>query len=852
MSIVSFGNSMGNYSSDESDAVVNLPPTTLTERNRDSLHGRIPRRPNVEEGSEGKACLDCALKLAFKLIESNFSGKIVLVTKTTPASRVPQAETIALVEKHVVPIYSLQIPATSYSEAFVQLSTFGANFVVNADSNRPQLMTGLSKALTSVLARTATSRAETYSTFHRDERVPDVDNTVSGNFVVEEHLRKNLWVVVTANDERDIESVEVLSPTGKRHAFPNFEQGAAYFHLTDSNEPGIWTYTVRLYPSVATSYSLHIEALAQPSDPEVAISLSAWTSANGATAGNEIIVYAQVSEGELPVMDAKVTAFITRPRGDDSAEPVTVQLELKDAGTGYPDITKGDGIYSAYFTDFSPVSGHYQISVVASHNGGTARTPKLGLAGASAAETSSTPCCGSSFPAPAYTIPTGPFQRYVAASSFFVEQSANFYVRQGARLVNDVFPPSRITDFRVDDYMNASLFVTLSWTSPGGDLDVGKAFRYEIRCYTNREALRDANFAQLSIPVHASLVPSPEESGKEQRCTVGVPWPNEVFYYAIVAFDEAGNRGKISNTVAVFIREDPVTEEAPSGQGDNEIADDDLSRQPLLHGGVSSQQEVTYIAVGVVAAVFVLVVLATVAAIRRYYHFISGRASNSSPSKGDPETGSSSEGDATLSSTLRRILPGLCEKQHGLWQAEAGTAYHQPSVVSVEAASWGYRNGMQKATSQELPGVHKILMTGDDMVSREFMVQVGPGHSDCVSASAATHSTDCSAYESSSSSTTSSSSLHHGRVGNKDDLEPESPSLPSTCQIFPRISIMEDFSVYRDLSHLSASQQDYFSFSHLPAELLHVKAPATAGSRPQKAFFEGTSPLKGRRHESLV
>lgn len=38
-----------------------------------------------------------------------------------------------------------------------------------------------------------------------------------------------------------------------------------------------------------------------------------------------------------------------------------------------------------------------------------------------------------------------------------------------------------------------------------------------------------------------------------------MPWTNEVFYYAIVALDERGNRGKISNIVTVYIHEVTTT-----------------------------------------------------------------------------------------------------------------------------------------------------------------------------------------------------------------------------------------------------------------------------------------------------
>ena len=38
-----------------------------------------------------------------------------------------------------------------------------------------------------------------------------------------------------------------------------------------------------------------------------------------------------------------------------------------------------------------------------------------------------------------------------------------------------------------------------------------------------------------------------------------MPWTNEIFYYGIVAIDNEGNRGEISNLVAVYIHEETTT-----------------------------------------------------------------------------------------------------------------------------------------------------------------------------------------------------------------------------------------------------------------------------------------------------
>ena len=58
----------------------------------------------------------------------------------------------------------------------------------------------------------------------------------------------------------------------------------------------------------------------------------------------------------------------------------------------------------------------------------------------------------------------------------------------------------------------------------------------------------------IAVPVD----PTPLDYGERQRARVAVPWENEVFYYAIVAIDESGNRGPISNVVSAYYYRPPT------------------------------------------------------------------------------------------------------------------------------------------------------------------------------------------------------------------------------------------------------------------------------------------------------
>lgn len=118
------------------------------------------------------------------------------------------------------------------------------------------------------------------------------------------------------------------------------------------------------------------------------------------------------------------------------------EVTLKDGGTGYPDVTRGDGVYSAYFASgVSARPGHYAAVVSADSNGGRAVLARP-LAPPPAHRN---PCCGSTFPQ-FISVPSDQFARYSVPRSFVmtVDQSKGFFNQTQA--VDDVFAPNRITD----------------------------------------------------------------------------------------------------------------------------------------------------------------------------------------------------------------------------------------------------------------------------------------------------------------------------------------------------------------------------------------------------------------------
>ena len=218
-----------------------------------------------------------------------------------------------------------------------------------------------------------------------------------------------------------------------------------------------------------------------------------------------------------------------------------LELELHDDGLGYPDITKADGIYSAYIPSYSSLPGYYSLRLVTfdSREGAFVET------GAASQD-----CCGSSLQPPGSSAsPVPPYSLVLPGPALYL----------GPGLGGDLAPPNRVTDLKIVAKRPLSLEVELSWTAPGGDWDYGKAANYDIRCHTNPKALSEERFQSQGIAVPAQLVPRPEARGSRQTVTVTVPWPNELFFFAIVGVDEGGQRSLVSNLEEVLVVEEAST-----------------------------------------------------------------------------------------------------------------------------------------------------------------------------------------------------------------------------------------------------------------------------------------------------
>ncbi|XP_021963561.1 calcium-activated chloride channel regulator 1 [Folsomia candida] len=551
------------------NSTISVPLTVASTHNRDALYGRIPFRPLNTESEE--SCISCAISAARKLIKASVesTGPTTLVLVSGSSSKIFHREwekIKKLVDNtplHVIVITYANMNESLGGQELIKLSQYGGFYKVPDSNNDVEQREILSNIFLGILnENVGTPLNKVYGAVHW----PDDDWQARGKFTIEDSLGRNTWVMVTTEENGDVDGLQLISPTGREFDFPGHAEGLVYLRIPGLTEAGIWTYVVKFYQNQFPR-QISVDVITESRKTE-SISVKFWNKvikqemqqavdtnvavSSASTSAEVVLLYTQVQQGELPVLNANVTAIITLPGTTQQHGPNTISVRLLDTGSSDPDLTWGDGIYSAYFTQLGPIPGFFSVSIQISDNNGQAVVPVH--TNISRGNYDKPTCCGSSVPHIA-TIPTGSFSRTIAGSSFFVSQGVPMDA-QGVPL--DPYPPGRITDLRVEKQIDSTSEVKLSWTSPGGDYDKGKAFRYEIRCYTSRDALTNENFRTQGIQVHSSLTPTPELHGIRQSCTVSVPWANEYFYYGIVAVDNQ-NRGKVSNLVAVLIKETPMS-----------------------------------------------------------------------------------------------------------------------------------------------------------------------------------------------------------------------------------------------------------------------------------------------------
>ncbi|GAB6030615.1 chloride channel [Chamberlinius hualienensis] len=251
-------------------------------------------------------------------------------------------------------------------------------------------------------------------------------------------------------------------------------------------------------PYVVYAVGQPASSVIDPKYPQ--ITLNQWVATDSLNQPyTKVRIFAKLTYGTTPILEAQVNATVI-------TSSQTVNITLRDDGSGNPDITAMDGVYTAYFTQFTE-STVYTVTVIATDND------------------------KAYYPTVQYPWITNNNQYGPGWLSFTQTASAgSFYAVNGN---TGSIPPGRILDLRVSSSDSES--VTLSWTAPGADLDYGTVDEYRIKCSSTKDDLSITNFDPTED--QADNIPSvaPSEAGAKQSVRIGGSPDGKTYYCSVRA-----------------------------------------------------------------------------------------------------------------------------------------------------------------------------------------------------------------------------------------------------------------------------------------------------------------------------
>uniref|UniRef100_A0A8C0EUW6 Chloride channel accessory 1 n=1 Tax=Bubo bubo TaxID=30461 RepID=A0A8C0EUW6_BUBBB len=324
-------------------------------------------------------------------------------------------------------------------------------------------------------------------------------------------------------------------PKGKEYGSSDFtidnsNPNTARLSISGTAEVGDWQFCIKNIHTATQAIS--VTAASRPAHSDIPpVSITAHMN-RANRAFNPVVVYAEVSQGFVPVLGATVLATIEK----DGAAAVT--LELLDNGAG-ADTMKNDGIYSRYFTSLQG-TGRYSLKVNA-HGRNT--TTRLSLKQNRA------------FYIPGYrengkiymNAPRPKFsdkEIQVNLGSFNRISTSSLVVNTGGDSA-PIYPPCKVTDLHA---RLENKTIVLSWTAPGGDFDNGKADHYIIKSSENLLDLRN-HFDRATSVNCSNLIP--KEAGREESFKIKpenfIIENDTIIYFAIRAVDDTNLISEVSN-----------------------------------------------------------------------------------------------------------------------------------------------------------------------------------------------------------------------------------------------------------------------------------------------------------------
>ncbi|XP_067323195.1 calcium-activated chloride channel regulator 1-like [Anolis sagrei] len=327
---------------------------------------------------------------------------------------------------------------------------------------------------------------------------------LDGIFTIDKTVGSDTFFLITWSSSTSPPEISLKDPGGRKYEnndfiIENSNIRTARLKIPGTAKTGEWAYSIKNNDTAPQAISITVTTRAA-SATVPPVTVKSYMSNTNNTFPNPTIIYAEVTQGFLPIIGAIVMATV------ESTTGYLVELELLDDGAG-ADIIKNDGIYSRYFIAYSD-NGRYSIKVSVQGQGKTPRRNRR----------------------PAMYI------------SGYVDATGAVVLNPPRPVINDTTPTPGLGNFaRV----------------------VSGADRYEIKVSSNPLDLVEINFPSATSLDTSDLIPEfsgvkqtfrykPDDLTKEN---------GTLLYFAIRAIDENNNIGEVSNIAraTLLLRAAPPT-----------------------------------------------------------------------------------------------------------------------------------------------------------------------------------------------------------------------------------------------------------------------------------------------------
>ncbi|CAL4114645.1 unnamed protein product [Meganyctiphanes norvegica] len=539
---------------------------------RTRIGSSLPRNPS--RVPESHKCLLCGMQEGLRALDVKSLGDTgaTFIIVTSGSNTVPQQELEELIrlstERNIkinIVFYPVMehrgLLAVDQGLQHLAQATYGQTISVMdegvGNDSKVTMMVSLMDALLNSLRYVGPAKIfNTPMIIHGQSYPGGIESQVHGKFEVDNSMGPNIRIAIYYYDLNHVgNKIHITTPSGKRMSSVNIQEEDGDANVIFVNihkaERGVWAYELENH---ATSHqSLYIQVTGTESEANK-INLRVWTNKdhnakNKTEPLSPTIIYAEVKDGMLPVLNAKVVAKLKRLGTDTSGNTYpAVYIHLLDSGLGDPDITGGDGVYSRYLPNIE-ILGQYELSFLIDHNNGLAVKPVKNVLTRNARVYQNTEkdCCGSIINYE-HVTPVQAFKRIKIYGSIVIST---------INVKGDTMPPNRILDLRSTINLKPHK-VTLHWTAPGNDYDWGRANRYEVTMATTwKDAYSFSGEKITGMPVPLSF-------GSDQIVDLVISKYDEQIFIAVRAIDDSDNYGSISNIISMLIPSPPTTTVAPT------------------------------------------------------------------------------------------------------------------------------------------------------------------------------------------------------------------------------------------------------------------------------------------------